>query len=428
MSRTDIKELALSLTEKHDLNKADAEHFVASIFDIINEGLEEDKLVKVKGLGSFKIIGIAARKSVDVNTGDPIIIESRDKISFTPDASMRDDVNKPFSQFETVDINDGVDFSTIDKEYENDEVITEKAQESLVENETTDETEPNISDLIEKDEPIPSDESARIELTTPEKPESTGAIESVSPENMGIVASEKPEHIGAVVSAKNEKEETKVKIKLPKPATPDYGNYERNDTLANNNTIEPSHKYLLESLAATAIVIAIGCVCGGYYLFSQIQKRDSHIEQLEKQVRLVAQHQKKNNMTPVSKHTHNSARQSDSLGLSEHKSNQDKGDAQPLANDKETYNKNITATQNDQDANVQAKYDQDPRIRTGAYIIAGIQKNVTAKPGQTMDGISKLYLGPGMSCYLEAVNGGRRQIREGESIKIPLLKLKKRLH
>ena len=118
MSKTTIKELALSLSEKHDLSRADAERFAASVFEVINDGLEDDKLVKVKGLGAFKIIGVAARKSVDVNTGEPIVIEGRNKISFTPDASMRDDVNKPFSQFETVVINDGVDFSSIDKEYE----------------------------------------------------------------------------------------------------------------------------------------------------------------------------------------------------------------------------------------------------------------------------------------------------------------------
>lgn len=128
MSKTTIKELALSLSEKHDLSKADAERFVATIFEVINDGLEDDKLVKVKGLGAFKIIGVAARKSVDVNTGEPIVIEGRNKISFTPDASMRDDVNKPFSQFETVIINDGVDFSSIDKEYENENETVENEE------------------------------------------------------------------------------------------------------------------------------------------------------------------------------------------------------------------------------------------------------------------------------------------------------------
>ena len=120
MSKLGNKELSSSLSDKHGLNKTDAEKFVAALFDVISEGLESDKLVKVKGLGTFKIIGVAARKSVDVNTGEPIVIEGRDKISFTPDATLRDEVNKPFSQFDTVVLNDGVDFSTIDKEFEED--------------------------------------------------------------------------------------------------------------------------------------------------------------------------------------------------------------------------------------------------------------------------------------------------------------------
>lgn len=120
MSKLGIKELSSSLSDKHGLNKNDAEKFVAAIFDVINEGLETDKLVKVKGLGTFKIVGVAARKSVDVNTGEPIVIEGRDKISFTPDATLRDEVNKPFSQFDTVVLNEGVDFSSIDKAFEAD--------------------------------------------------------------------------------------------------------------------------------------------------------------------------------------------------------------------------------------------------------------------------------------------------------------------
>lgn len=120
MSKLGNKELSSSLSDKHGLNKTDAEKFVSAFFDVINEGLASEKLVKIKGLGTFKIIGVAARKSVDVNTGAPIVIEGRDKISFTPDATLRDEINKPFSQFDTVVLNDGVDFTHIDKEFEED--------------------------------------------------------------------------------------------------------------------------------------------------------------------------------------------------------------------------------------------------------------------------------------------------------------------
>ena len=201
MSKTTIKELALSLSEKHDLSKADAERFVATIFEVINDGLEDDKLVKVKGLGAFKIIGVAARKSVDVNTGEPIVIEGRNKISFTPDASMRDDVNKPFSQFETVIINDGVDFSSIDKEYENEnetveneeKVTTDKddnKEQEKTENEISKDTETLIKSEPGDRERLTKDHSQEMPLST----ESDSAAkndpptESVTPAESGSSA------------------------------------------------------------------------------------------------------------------------------------------------------------------------------------------------------------------------------------------------
>ena len=119
MSRN--KDLAVALTEKHGLAKTDAEAFVSAMFALINEALASERAVKVKGLGTFKVISVAARKSVDVNTGAPIVIDGRDKISFTPDSSLRDEVNKPFAQFETVVVNDGVDFSEIDRKFEEEE-------------------------------------------------------------------------------------------------------------------------------------------------------------------------------------------------------------------------------------------------------------------------------------------------------------------
>lgn len=119
MNKSDIKDLARQLSEQYELSKEDAEKFVEQMFAVLNEGLHYDKQVKVKGLGTFKVMSVAPRKSVNVQTGEPIIIEGREKISFTPDASMRDAVNRPFAQFETVVLNEGVDFTAIDKKYEN---------------------------------------------------------------------------------------------------------------------------------------------------------------------------------------------------------------------------------------------------------------------------------------------------------------------
>lgn len=439
MSKTTIKELALSLSEKHDLSKADAERFVATIFEVINDGLEDDKLVKVKGLGAFKIIGVAARKSVDVNTGEPIVIEGRNKISFTPDASMRDDVNKPFSQFETVIINDGVDFSSIDKEYENEnetveneeKVTTDKddnKEQEKTENEISKDTETLIKSEPGDRERLTKDHSQEMSLST----ESDSAAkndpptESVTPAESGSSAES---DIPAVKDETPAEEETStVNKETPaeskSSAEVDFAT-ERRDIerevekeLINYKETHPSHA--MKVLAITAVVFVIACLCGGYYLFSQIQRRDSHIEMLEKQMRMVAQQQKEKKVATKPSKQIPQAKQ-DTLPQ-ETDGKQDDAKLMPQADSKQE-----TLKAADKQTALQDQYNKDVRIRTGAYVIVGIKKTVTVRSGQTMEGISRSSLGPGMECYLEAVNGGKRELKAGESLNIPELKLKKRL-
>lgn len=441
MSKTTIKELALSLSEKHDLSKADAERFVATIFEVINDGLEDDKLVKVKGLGAFKIIGVAARKSVDVNTGEPIVIEGRNKISFTPDASMRDDVNKPFSQFETVIINDGVDFSSIDKEYENEnetveneeKVTTDKddnKEQEKTENEISKDTETLIKSEPGDRERLTKDHSQEMPLST----ESDSAAkndpptESVTPAESGSSAESDIPAVKDETPAESEtstvNKETPAESKSS--AEVDFAT-ERRDIerevekeLINYKETHPSHT--MKVLAITAVVFVIACLCGGYYLFSQIQRRDSHIEMLEKQMRMVAQQQKEKKVaTKPSKQIPQAKQEQDTLPQ-ETDGKQDDAKLMPQADSKQE-----TLKAADKQTALQDQYNKDVRIRTGAYVIVGIKKTVTVRSGQTMEGISRSSLGPGMECYLEAVNGGKRELKAGESLNIPELKLKKRL-
>lgn len=441
MSKTTIKELALSLSEKHDLSKADAERFVATIFEVINDGLEDDKLVKVKGLGAFKIIGVAARKSVDVNTGEPIVIEGRNKISFTPDASMRDDVNKPFSQFETVIINDGVDFSSIDKEYENEnetveneeKVTTNKddnKEQEKTENEISKDTETLIKSEPGDRERLTKDHSQEMPLST----ESDSAAkndpptESVTPAESGSSAESDIPAVKDETPAESEtstvNKETPAESKSS--AEVDFAT-ERRDIerevekeLINYKETHPSHA--MKVLAITAVVFVIACLCGGYYLFSQIQRRDSHIEMLEKQMRMVAQQQKEKKVaTKPSKQIPQAKQEQDTLPQ-ETDGKQDDAKLMPQADSKQE-----TLKAADKQTALQDQYNKDVRIRTGAYVIVGIKKTVTVRSGQTMEGISRSSLGPGMECYLEAVNGGKRELKAGESLNIPELKLKKRL-
>ena len=452
MSKTTIKELALSLSEKHDLSKADAERFVSTIFEVINDGLEDDKLVKVKGLGAFKIIGVAARKSVDVNTGEPIVIEGRNKISFTPDASMRDDVNKPFSQFETVIINDGVDFSSIDKEYENETVENEEKvttdkddnkEQEKTENEISKDTETLIKSKPGDRERLTKDHSQEMPLST----ESDSAAkndpptESVSPAESGssaesdipAVKDETPaESETSTVNKETPAEEETSTVNRETPAESkssaevDFA-AERRDIerevekeLINYKETHPSHA--MKVLAITAVVFVIACLCGGYYLFSQIQRRDSHIEMLEKQMRIVAQQQKEKKVaTKPSKQIPQAKQEQDTLPQ-ETDGKQDDAKLMPQADSKQE-----TLKAADKQTALQDQYNKDVRIRTGAYVIIGIKKTVTVRSGQTMEGISRSSLGPGMECYLEAVNGGKRELKAGESLNIPELKLKKRL-
>ena len=409
MSKLGNKELSSSLSDKHGLNKTDAEKFVAALFDVISEGLESDKLVKVKGLGTFKIIGVAARKSVDVNTGEPIVIEGRDKISFTPDATLRDEVNKPFSQFDTVVLNDGVDFSTIDKEFEEDpeaavlkaigettapeasvlEPSNEKiAEERVAEEKVTEEetTETKTAPTVE-DNPVVA-ETSRIEEDTPlmESPSEDSSIDK------------KP-----VVTEQHEEVEEKKVEDEPALEQPQY----------DEEIVEEHQNNALKILIVAAAVIVIGCIGGGYYLFKQIEKRDSHIELLEKQMKIVAQNQKKHTIAHPQHHA--IPKSVDTLNTS------------TASRLKAAETAKAESEEESQEKALQVKYNRDPRIRTGAYIITGIKKTVTVRSGQTMNGISRTALGPGMECYVEAVNGGQRELKEGEKINIPSLKLKKRL-
>lgn len=504
MSKTSIKELALSLSEKHDLNKADAERFVASIFEVINDGLEDDKLAKVKGLGAFKIIGVAARKSVDVNTGEPIVIEGRNKISFTPDASMRDDVNKPFSQFETVVINDGVDFSSIDNDYGNGtETSSEKGSEtkpqsitdnaykaeeeaikedfiisvanaeasstSTIEENNEPQTERNTEDTIVETENIVEEENiTKKENTENETAEEDNNAEKEAVEEDTVEEAEdkEAEWKKAVeensVEKENAKEEDAEKEPIAEENTTeeepadkedipeedftkikdlfDEDDYEWEMERRYRDDKEAHRNHVMKVFMITAAVIIVGCLCGGYYLFSQIQRRDSHIEMLEEQMRIVAQHQKKDNNTvnlttqPVGAQAQDSiVSNADVEPEIPKQASQDNVDQETLQTNSrqktsQADNNQKTLKADDKQAALQNQYDKDVRIRTGAYAIVGIKNTITVRPGQTMTGISRSTLGPGMECYLEAVNGGKREVKAGETINIPQLKLKKQLH
>ena len=414
MSKVSITELASKLMEKHGLKRTEAELFIRQFVGVINDGLKNDKSVKVKGLGTFKVQAVSARKSVDVNTGEAIVIEGRDKISFTAEAVMRDLVNAPFAQFETVIVNDGVDFSEIDAK--------------------------NQADNTEAKEPTPAVEPTPVAEPEPAVVEPTPVAEPEPTVEPAPAAEPEPTVEPAPVAEPEPAVVEPTPIVEPTPAVEDSDS-DTDELEAKSKSYKNTIIVLASSLACVVILAVVGFV----YMFSQIEKRDNRIAHLETQTATLADRMMKTHMSPAPAANQPAANdEADNiLAANEQKieaaQKADKENnlktaeakpepkAEPKAATKPTAEAKAHAAKSAPSILSQSAYDKDPRVRTGAYVITGIANTVTVKAGQTMSSLSKTYLGPGMECYLEAVNGGNRELKAGEKIKIPALKTKKSL-
>lgn len=511
MNKSDIKDLARQLSEQYELSKEDAEKFVEQMFVVLNEGLHYDKQVKVKGLGTFKVMSVAPRKSVNVQTGEPIIIEGREKISFTPDASMRDAVNRPFAQFETVVLNEGVDFTAIDKKYEDgvpeEDMPAETTPEAtedpgsvvmpVVPDETsadgmTVEEVPEISpstpeadaekeqpeeDVAESETEMPGEPAVKAEPVTveaepektPDEPMAGTAVEkaedvesardeevagsesaATEPEPEALesesvtmepeVAVTKPEVNRKTTNVSEEPEQNVVQKPVSKAVTAD---------LAANELLKEIHhnKRLIRWLGVAVIALLVvfaGITC---YFYLELSRRDNRIQHLELSTAVMSSHKilghRSVDSAAMAKSKADSARIAQPAKtvkaveaaqekaelrqkevVSEPASVKTNGQATSAtqAKTKDKAKADVKTAKADDAASA---YDKDPRIRTGAYRIVGIDHTVTVKAGQTLSSISRMALGPGMECYVEAVNGGRTEFKAGEKIKIPALKHKK---
>ena len=454
MSKVSITELASKLMEKHGLKRTEAELFIRQFVGVINDGLKNDKSVKVKGLGTFKVQAVSARKSVDVNTGEAIVIEGRDKISFTAEAVMRDLVNAPFAQFETVIVNDGVDFSEIDAKNQADNT---EAKEPTPAVEPTPVAEPEPA--VVEPTPVAEPEPAVVEPTPAAEPE-PAVVEPTpvaEPEPTVVEAAPAAEPEPTVVepapAAEPEPTVEPAPVAEPEPAvvepTPIVEQTPAvEDSDSDTDELEAkskSYKNTIIVLASSLACVVILAVVGFVYMFSQIEKRDNRIAHLETQTATLADRMMKTHMSPAPAANQPAANdEADNiLAANEQKieaaQKADKENnlktaeakpepkAEPKAATKPTAEAKAHAAKSAPSILSQSAYDKDPRVRTGAYVITGIANTVTVKAGQTMSSLSKTYLGPGMECYLEAVNGGNRELKAGEKIKIPALKTKKSL-
>lgn len=402
-----ISELSSVLVAKYGLSQKEADAFVVQMFDVINSGLRSsDKQVKVKGLGTFKIQSVNARESIDVNTGERIVIEGRNKISFTPETSLKNRVNLPFSQFETVIINDGVDFSDIEN------------------NDGSDNAE--VSDGVDNDENGIADESSVLPEESRTKDEDAEAPSDITSDtgddNNALDESpvvsvgqdvEEPEHHDESEKTPDETDSHENDI----PSVPDVS---RNDAQAAAYNVQPqtsgehchasgrSNKIIISLLAFIVLLCGLG-IYGMFYYQNKLSHCEDRILELEIVIDNFQEKVKKENVPSADSNKHIVTH--DSIDRKANESVKDSvARKQSVPDDSNELNPD--------------KYNKDPRIRTGAYRIVGIAKTITLKEDRSLSYISKRYLGPGMECYVEAVNEGKT-FKKGETVNIPKLKLKK---
>ena len=452
-----LTDLAAVLVEKAELTKREADFFIPLFIDVLTTGLKSDKQVKIKGLGTFKVTAVSPRESVDVNTGERIIIEGRDKISFTPEVALRDRVNVPFEQFETVTISDDADFSEIDERYQ--------AKENTEEQEETSSTQPTKEEP-QPEEQLPQQEVVADSLDAPSKekvnePEETQVEPLVEPsrqsESSVIVApmtEEKKEEASENLQNTSDKQSEEI----PTFAKTDTEKVEPIEDISDEiDEISEDTQYLRKTLHRTQRnqKLLIGAVCfllllmigSGWYVAQQFSLRDHRIEHLTAEL-LSAQKTNASTVKETPQMDENADQQDNNTieqtnqtdGSDDATAIQQHEDAAPVSKETSSLGQqqattrsvnqatSAEKTQEVQTKNRQyaSKYDADPRIRTGAYAITGIAQTVTVRPGQTLSSISRAYLGPGMECYMEAVND-KAELKAGDKVKIPALKLKKKM-
>lgn len=473
MSKNSLNGLADKLAEKSGLSQIEAELFIRKMFDVCHQGLAADKIVKMRWLGTFKVTSVKDRESVDVNTGERIVIEGRDKISFTPDNILKEIVNKPFAQFETVIVNDGVDFESIDKKYE-DSLEDEEQEESL------EKPKPIIEVVEPAETPLPdvvSEETTQAEAVSTSEPTTSGVIDFLDvPENpsedssvvvVGEESSIEPQTpVSQEEPSQEEPSQDEPKEEIPSTASDDIQSDSRegdsesevqpdgeaDDEVEADDEIEIRRRHFIIPkyvviVASITLLLLIGGLGWFAFNYGQMAAQRDHLElqlaQYKTDKNVVA---KPANVKSQEQLLQEKARQ-DSLRMAKAndaiKAAERADSLKSAAVEKEMSVKNLkaddksaelkkkSATDKKQDkaaehAKVVAdKYDSDPRVRTGAYRIVGVDQVVTVGEHQTMATLSKRYLGPGMECYIEALNG-TSTIMSGQKVKIPKLELKKK--
>lgn len=506
MSKISLSDLAQRLAEKSGISLQDAELFIRKMFDVANEGLQSDKLVKMKWLGTFKVMAVKDRESVDVNTGERIIIEGRDKISFTPDNILKEIVNKPFAQFETVVVNDGVDFDEIDRKFENaeeDGPVSDSTLECVPDSENS-----SVESFVEQDSSATSGviDFLDEENAAPVSDEMIVIGERLSQENVAEPEEKKPEGsepaatepavFKPAVSEPVESESATSELETKESEVPAQNEVESvvsdeenestltEETPSSDEETDKRHVVLPRYLVIAASVVFLAMIGGfGWFAFNygkmaaqrdhlalqldnyqqtltekkvpaksaltqeeilrkkaiedsvrmaQASEAVKKAENAEQNMDAAVDKQSIDAKSPEAKKNLEAKKLADAKNLADAKR---QVEAKKLADaKKQQETKKLAEAKKKEEARKQAekhaaqassKYDQDVRVRTGAYRIIGVSEVVTAREGQTIKSLSQKYLGPGMECYVEALNG-TSLLKPGQKVKIPKLELKKK--
>lgn len=427
---TNIKDLARFLVEKHGIKLADAELFISLMTEIINEGVHRERQVKIKGLGTFKLTSVSSRESIDVNTGERIVIEGRDKLSFAPDNAMKELVNQPFSQFETVVVNDGVE---LEDEYK----------------EQVEETTP----ADEKKEIVEEKAVEEIELPREEPVEPIAVVSEMSAETMSVEEDKQEDKVQETISETNVSEVEQIEMAQEtietasdnvakndeetlesSPEKEDEPMVEETDSRENDNEdtenisiVNRSHKssYMKPLVIGfvALFVVLIGTIC---FMFMKLCQQNEQIYNFKMEVQTLQMELLKKQYSTMK----GCSKVMKPVAVAEKPAPAEEKNPTPVTEkptpvtEKSTSVAEKSVSSKEEDI-YEALNKSDARVRTGAYRIVGVKQVIKVKRGQTLSSISRLYLGPGMECYIEVMNKNK-ELKEGDRVKIPELKRKHR--
>ena len=444
MSKFSLNTLGKLLADKSGLSQVEAELFIRKMFDVCNQGLDADKQVKIKWLGTFKVQATKDRESINVNTGERFTIEGRDKLTFTPDNILKEIVNKPFAQFETVVVNDGVDFDEIDEKFGEEQ--TEDAPEQVIDfldEEKTATPNPEVVVIESEKEKEKEDELAKqiaIEQAKLERlKQAQLEQERIQKEKQEQERLEQERLEQEKLALAQQQQALKAVVE---PAVPASDESEEEEEKEEEEESSNSHHIVIPRYLVVAVCLIVVALIGGMgwfaFNYGQMTAQRDHLAMQLNQYRQAPAKKvpAKPAAAPLSQEQKlrqkamedsirmaktaeavKLAENSDEESANAEKAKQAEAKAKAEAKDK--------AEEKAASKIASSQYDKDARVRTGAYRIIGVAQTVTVGAGQTLEQISTRYLGSGMECYVEALNG-TSTVKAGQKIKIPKLELKKK--